>query len=88
MGKVLPFFIKSKNNLLMKLDLLRAFREQFKNHIRSTTEYNQAFKWECQDIFKHHWDIEELDLVRCMIKLFLIHNQAGYGVAIIDLQSQ
>jgi hypothetical protein len=60
----------------MKLDLLRKFREQFKHSISSTSAYEQAFKWECQDIFKHKWNIEAPDFGQ-MYDESLSHPQSG-----------
>lgn len=61
----------------MKLDLLRHFRNQFKEHLRSLPpQSGSGVKWECQEIFGREWDLEALDLGK-MFDRSLTHPISG-----------
>jgi len=46
----------------MKVDLINAYKEVFKEHLRITQSYTELYKYECLNNFQAHWDLAELDL--------------------------
>ena len=46
----------------MKVDLINAYKEVYKEHLRKTQSYNELYKYECLKNFQDNWDLGTLDL--------------------------
>lgn len=46
----------------MKVALIQAYAEVFKEHLRITQDYNELYKYESLNNFQRNWDLGELDL--------------------------
>lgn len=46
----------------MKVDSINAYKEEFREHLRITQDYNELYKYESLANFSKHWDLSALDL--------------------------
>ena len=60
----------------MKLNLLRSYRDKFKEHLEYCGEFAAALNWECQEIFQEKWDIDAIDFAK-MYDTCLSHQKSG-----------
>lgn len=60
----------------MKIERIHFYRDEFKKHKLDLEILPVAYKWECQEIFQNHWDIEALDFAEMFDKA-LSHPTSG-----------